>query len=1350
MPKLSRLAGSTGHVLMIFVQDSTKTTGEGLPGLVFNSAGLTCYYKRNSGTASVAVTLATITTLGTFTSGGFKEVDATNMKGLYEFHPPDAAYAAGAKSVVIMLQGAGNMAPVLIEIELTAVNNQDGQGYGLTALPVTGTLAVTPTLAATQAFNNTGQTTALPSAPTAGSITAATFGAGAIDANAFAQAAADKAWATAARTLTAFGFTVTVGTNNDKTGYALTTGERSSIAAAVLTDTTDVLGADIVAVKAKTDLLTFTGSNVNANAQVLPSPAPTGYGGTGGGAGTDVNVVSWAGTDVVTPNVPGIPVVDIVRVGGITVADGHAQGGGASTITLAAGDAAGTNAYVDRPITLTGGTGMGQSRLIIAYNAATKIATVHRPWDTVPDTTTTYELDQTAAVNLVLVGGLPVADGTAQAGSASTITLAANDAAGTNAYVDRTITLTGGTGYGQSRLITAYSSVTKQATVHRPWDTVPDNTTTYELDQTAASNMVEVSGLPAAVFDGKAQGGTTNTITLAGSDLAGPNAYVDRVITITGGTGFGQSRVITAYNSTSKIATVQRSWDTIPDTTSLYEIDQASASSVNETTIATQVNTTLSAAHGAGVWGGGLTTGDVQTALTTQGYTSARANNLDRLDVAVSSRSTYAGTPVQVSGYAAGQDPATSVWGATTRTLTVAADSPGTTTLLGRIPGVVQPQSGDAYAAATAITSNTARIVRVAPDQMVRPASGATAYEIDLYLYNLSGVNEDADTLPTVHARDATGASLDAGLASTTTIRLGVGHYRATYSVASTDALAEVFFDFAATVGGVTRTASAVTTVVAVASSTFTTADRTTLNAIQSTLGSPAGASMSADIAAVKTDTGAIRTTVTANLDVAVSTRSTYAGGAVASVTAPVTVGGYSSGQEPAVSVWGAATRTLTAFGFTVATDTAAIATAVDSQLSTTHGSGAWGGTGGGGSGLTITDVQSALTNQGYTIARATNLDRLDVAVSSRSTYAGADTTGTTTLLSLLTNTRAANLDRLDANVSGIPAAVWGSATRTLTAFAFTVAVDNNAIATAVDSLLTTNHGTGAWGGGTSGAGITIADVQTALTNQGFTTARATKLDNLDVAVSTRSTYAGGAVASVTAPVTVGGYSLNQDPATQVWGAPTRTLTAFGFTVAVNNTAIATAVDTQLTTSHGAGSWQPGTGITIADVQTALTQQGITTLRASRLDALDAPVSGVPGSVWGATTRTLTAFGFTVAVAGNVTVGAYATGMDPATQVLAIPGQKLATDGTGRVTAGTIADKAGYALSAAGLDAIVVETGINARQALAPILASAAGVSFGAGTGTIGFKGGNSATTRITATIDGSNNRTAITLTLPP
>ncbi len=135
MAKLSRVVGTTSQILEVFVQDSSATTGAGKTGIAYNASGLSCYYKRNSASASVAVTLASISSLGTFVSGGWKEVDSTNMPGVYEFHPPNAALASGADSVVFCIFGAANMAPVLIEVELTASNNQDGVHFGLTALP---------------------------------------------------------------------------------------------------------------------------------------------------------------------------------------------------------------------------------------------------------------------------------------------------------------------------------------------------------------------------------------------------------------------------------------------------------------------------------------------------------------------------------------------------------------------------------------------------------------------------------------------------------------------------------------------------------------------------------------------------------------------------------------------------------------------------------------------------------------------------------------------------------------------------------------------------------------------------------------------------------------------------------------------------------------------------------------------------------------------------------------------------------------------------------------------------------------------------------------------------------------
>lgn len=135
MKRLIKL-GTTSKRLVIFIQDSSSTVGAGLTGLVYNSAGLAWYYWReDTGNAGgTAVTLATATR-GTFTSGGFKEVDATNLPGMYEIGVPDAALASGAGWVVMMLRGAANMAPVTIEIQLVAFDPNDATRLGLSALP---------------------------------------------------------------------------------------------------------------------------------------------------------------------------------------------------------------------------------------------------------------------------------------------------------------------------------------------------------------------------------------------------------------------------------------------------------------------------------------------------------------------------------------------------------------------------------------------------------------------------------------------------------------------------------------------------------------------------------------------------------------------------------------------------------------------------------------------------------------------------------------------------------------------------------------------------------------------------------------------------------------------------------------------------------------------------------------------------------------------------------------------------------------------------------------------------------------------------------------------------------------
>lgn len=143
--KLSRALGATSQILQIKILDKTKTDGSGLTGLTNASGSLTAYYHRDTDTTATAISLVTMT-VGTFTSSGFKEIDATNMPGWYQLCPPNACFASGASSVGIMLKGAANMADCDIEIDLAsnviAGTVSDKTGYILAS---TGLAQIVPT-----------------------------------------------------------------------------------------------------------------------------------------------------------------------------------------------------------------------------------------------------------------------------------------------------------------------------------------------------------------------------------------------------------------------------------------------------------------------------------------------------------------------------------------------------------------------------------------------------------------------------------------------------------------------------------------------------------------------------------------------------------------------------------------------------------------------------------------------------------------------------------------------------------------------------------------------------------------------------------------------------------------------------------------------------------------------------------------------------------------------------------------------------------------------------------------------------------------------------------------------------
>lgn len=113
-----------------------------------------------------------------------------------------------------------------------------------------------------------------------------------------------------------------------------------------------------------------------------------------------------------------------------------------------------------------------------------------------------------------------------------------------------------------------------------------------------------------------AQAGASTSITLDASASSDAGAYVGDDIYLMGGTGggirgTGQRRTITAYNTSTKVATVNRAWDTTPDnTTGFITLPQALA---NVGLINGAAAATVSGAVNANItdWGGTAVAGTI-------------------------------------------------------------------------------------------------------------------------------------------------------------------------------------------------------------------------------------------------------------------------------------------------------------------------------------------------------------------------------------------------------------------------------------------------------------------------------------------------------------------------------------------------------------------------------------------------------------------------------------------------------------------------------------------------------------------------------------------------------------------
>jgi hypothetical protein len=91
----------------------------GATGLTASTSGLTARYNRTR-TASVSIPLVARTIAQAWTAGGFAEVDATNMPGVYRLDLPDAALAAGADDVTVVVRGASGTNGAVMTVKLSS------------------------------------------------------------------------------------------------------------------------------------------------------------------------------------------------------------------------------------------------------------------------------------------------------------------------------------------------------------------------------------------------------------------------------------------------------------------------------------------------------------------------------------------------------------------------------------------------------------------------------------------------------------------------------------------------------------------------------------------------------------------------------------------------------------------------------------------------------------------------------------------------------------------------------------------------------------------------------------------------------------------------------------------------------------------------------------------------------------------------------------------------------------------------------------------------------------------------------------------------------------------------------
>lgn len=348
-------------------------------------------------------------------------------------------------------------------------------------------------------------------------------------------------------------------------------------------------------------------------------------------------------------------------------------------------------------------------------------------------------------------------------------------------------------------------------------------------------------------------------------------------------------------------------------------------------------------------------------------------------------------------------------------------------------------------------------------------------------------------------------------------------------------------------------------------------------------LGAPAGASVSADVAAVKADTAAVKTKTD-------SLTFSVAGVVDANATK------WLSGTIPAVNVTGVP---LIDLKYTLGTISPATAGSVRTDAVTGAVGSVTGAVGSVTAAVTVGTISAGVITAASIAADAITAAKVADGTIDAATFATGAINAAAIAADAITDAKVAS-DVTIASVTGAVGSVTG-AVGSVTGNVGGNVVGSVASVTAGVTVTTNNDKTGY---GLSAAAVqAVWDALTsALTTVGSIGKRIA--DNLDAAISSRSTFAGGAVASVTADV-----GITQGAADKVWLSAARTLTSFGTLVADAAAAVWASVTRTLTAGTNI-VLAKGTGVTgFNDPTSAATATAVRTELTTELGRIDVAIS---------------------------------------------------------------------------------------------------------------------------------------------